>query len=434
MDSRISKSEVGVFTISSVELFKRKLFAWASQFEVVCYLDHNDYGGYLHHDYECLVAVGVSEQITTDEKGAFDALKNFVDEKNDWYFGYLTYDLKNDVEALSSSNFDGVRFPALHFFRPLYVLEVFDKKVVIHSKKENPLALFNWINAFEEKPLPPHFSHDFRLKPRIEKAQYLASVESILQHIQRGDIYEMNFCQEFFSKNARINAPAVFQKLNSLTQAPFSAFYKLNDQYLLCASPERFLKKQGQQLISQPIKGTMRRGITATEDALLEQQLFHSQKDRSENVMIVDLVRNDLSRSCRAGSVKVEELFGIYRFAQVIQMISTVAGELESNVHFIDAIRHAFPMGSMTGAPKVRSMQFIEQYEQTKRGMYSGAVGYITPGQDFDFNVVIRSILYNESDRYVSVQVGGAIVNDSDPSLEYEECLLKAKGMFQVLD
>ncbi len=427
-------SEVAFFPIPSVELFKRKLFAWAGQFEVACYLDHNHYQGNRHNSYECLVAVGVAEQIITGEKGAFVALKNFVGEKKDWYFGYLTYDLKNDVEALSSSNFDGIRFPALHFFRPLYVLEVFDKKVVIHSKKESPLALFNWINAFEEKPLPPHFSHDFKLKPRIEKAQYLASVEAILQHIQRGDIYEMNFCQEFFAENASIDAPAVFQKLNALAKAPFSAFYKLNNKYLLCASPERFLKKEGSKLISQPIKGTMRRGRTAAEDSELEQQLFHSPKDRSENVMIVDLVRNDLARSCRAGTVKVEELFGIYRFAQVIQMISTVTGELENNVHFIDAIRHAFPMGSMTGAPKVRSMQLIEQYEQTKRGLYSGAVGYISPNGDFDFNVVIRSILYNESDRYLSVQVGGAIVNDSDPLLEYEECLLKAKGMFQVLE
>ncbi|MCB9338035.1 MAG: anthranilate synthase component I family protein [Lewinellaceae bacterium] len=421
------------FPLASVVGFKLKLFAWAKQFEIGCYLDHNAYQGYYCHDYECLVAVGLDDEIIHEEKGAFDALKNFVDEKKDWYFGYLTYDLKNDVELLSSANFDGIQFPALHFFRPLYVFEVFDHEVVIHSKNEDPARLFHSINALPIELAKHSLLQKVILSPRICEADYLDSVSSIRQHIHRGDIYEMNFCQEFFAENTPLDAAVVFQKLNVFSKAPFSAFYKLNDKFLLCASPERFIKKTGSKLISQPIKGTIRRGGNVSEDAILGQQLFNRPKDRSENVMIVDLVRNDLARSCRAGTVNVEELFGIYRFEQVIQMISTVSGELKSDVHFMDAIRSAFPMGSMTGAPKVRSMQLIEQFEQTKRGLYSGAVGYITPAQDFDFNVVIRSILYNQASGYLSVQVGGAIVYDSEPALEFEECLLKAKGMFKVL-
>jgi len=226
----------------------------------------------------------------------------------------------------------------------------------------------------------------------------------------------------------------LFLRLNELAKAPFSSFYKKNNQYLLCASPERFLKKQGQQLISQPIKGTIKRGNTPVEDSGLQTALQHSTKDRAENVMIVDLVRNDLTRSSQTGTIRVEELFGVYPFEQVNHMISTITSTLRENVHAVDVIRHTFPMGSMTGAPKVMSMQLIEQYEQTRRGLYSGTVGYFTPEGDFDFNVVIRSMLYNASSRYLSFQVGGAIVYDSVPEREYEECLLKAKAMLETVD
>ena len=202
---------------------------------------------------------------------------------------------------------------------------------------------------------------------------------------------------------------------------------------MLCGSPERFLRKKGRQLISQPIKGTIRRGVTQQEDEVLRQQLHQSLKDRAENVMIVDLVRNDLARSCQAGTVRVPELFGTYPFRQVWQMISTVTGQQHEQVDWLAAIKNAFPMGSMTGAPKVMSMQLIEKYEKSRRGLYSGAVGYITPNRDFDFNVVIRSILYNQIRQYLSFQVGGAIVYDSDPEQEYQECLLKAKGMLKAL-
>lgn len=414
--------------------FKQLAFDWAATFEVACYLDSNGYEGIIGSEHDCLLAVGAaSEIVKTNEAGAFDALKLFVDDKKDWLFGYLSYDLKNDVEPrLSSENFDGIGFPALHFFQPEVVIEITSNTIHIHSLNEAPHKIYEKLT-----PPIPHTPYlipeNPSITPRISRSDYLDTVQAIRQHILRGDIYEMNFCQEFYAENYQLDPPATFRKLNSLGKAPFSSYYRLHDRYLLCASPERFLKKTGQKLLSQPIKGTMRRGKTIEEDAELRQQLYHSPKDRSENVMIVDLVRNDLARSCRAGTVQVEELFGVYQFEQVFQLISTVTGEAEPGVHPVDAIRRAFPMGSMTGAPKVRSMELIETYEQTKRGLYSGAVGYFSPQGDFDFNVVIRSILYNSSNSYLSLQAGGAIVFDSVPELEYEECLLKAQGMFKVL-
>ncbi|MCF8281949.1 MAG: anthranilate synthase component I family protein [Bacteroidales bacterium] len=422
------------FQLPSGHDFKQRAFDWAASFDVACYLDSNGYQGVIGGEHDCLLAVGAASQIClTTEHGAFDSLKSFVDEKQDWLFGYLTYDLKNDVEPrLASNNLDGIGFPALHFFQPEVVIEISSETTKIHSLQESPLSIFQSIC----KALPQNSkleTQNSKLLSPISRSDYLDTVHTIRQHILRGDIYEMNFCQEFFAENYQLDAPATFRKLNSLGKAPFSSHYRLNDRYLLCASPERFLKKTGQKLLSQPIKGTMRRGRTTEEDAALRQQLLKSPKDRSENVMIVDLVRNDLARSCRAGSVQVEELFGVYQFEQVFQLISTVSGELETDVHPVDAIRRAFPMGSMTGAPKVRSMELIELYEKTKRGLYSGTVGYFTPQGDFDFNVVIRSILYNAADRYLSFQAGGAIVFDSVPELEYEECLLKAQGMFKVL-
>ena len=226
----------------------------------------------------------------------------------------------------------------------------------------------------------------------------------------------------------------VYSILNTISPTPFSTFYKLNNQYLLCASPERFVKKDGDKIISQPIKGTAKRDLTnKTRDEQLKQQLINSQKEKSENVMIVDLVRNDLSKIAARNSVQVDELFGIYSFPQVHQMISTVSATIKDEIDFADMLKASFPMGSMTGAPKYRVMQLIEEYEQTKRGIYSGSFGYITPQNDFDFNVVIRSIVYNEQTKYVSYQVGGAITHYSNAEDEYEECLLKAKAMEKAL-
>lgn len=255
----------------------------------------------------------------------------------------------------------------------------------------------------------------------------------MLEHIHRGDIYEANFCMEFFAENAVIHPTEIFQKLNAISTPPFAVFLKNNQQFLCSASPERYLRKQGSKIISQPIKGTAKRSADAIEDENSKNELLASEKERSENIMIVDLVRNDLSRTAAKGSVHVEELCGAYAFKQVHHLISTVVSEMDTQKSVIEVIKDSFPMGSMTGAPKISAMEIIEKLEETKRGLYSGAVGYFTPNGDFDFNVVIRSILYDAHKQYVSFSVGSAITSLSDPEKEYEECLLKAKAMRMVL-
>ncbi|HHS95031.1 MAG TPA: anthranilate synthase component I family protein, partial [Phaeodactylibacter sp.] len=338
----------------------------------------------------------------------------------------------NEIENLSSHNKDTFLLPDMLFFRPLYVLAICRGKLHIYSRTAlSPQTLLSKI-ADTSVTKKEKETIAANIQAAMPRNYYLQSVEAIRNHIIDGDIYEMNFCQEFFVENFTVDPLLLHRRLLKKSKAPFSAFFRQRDIYLSCASPERFLQKQGRQLISQPIKGTIARGTNSTEDKKLQTQLYHSEKDRAENVMIVDLVRNDLARSSIPGTVKVDELFGIYPFAHVSHLISTVTATLRDEVHFAEALQNAFPMGSMTGAPKVMSMQLIEQYEKSKRGLYSGALGYITPDGDFDFNVVIRSILYHTTKKYLSFQVGGAIVYDSFPEKEYEECLLKAKAMLEV--
>jgi para-aminobenzoate synthetase component 1 len=268
----------------------------------------------------------------------------------------------------------------------------------------------------------------------FDREQYLNTVKSLQQHINRGDCYEVNFCRENYIENAVVNPLSLFQRLNLLSPAPFAAYYRTGDKYLVCSSPERFVQKKGPLVISQPIKGTIKREADYAADLLSQQSLRQNSKERAENVMVVDLVRNDLSHTATAGSVKVTELFGIYSFAHVHHMISTVTAIPEPELPFTEIIRQAFPMGSMTGAPKLKVLQLIEQYEKSRRGLFSGALGYITPEGDFDFNVVIRSILYNAETKYLSFPTGSAITSYADPEKEWEECLLKAASMRKVLE
>jgi para-aminobenzoate synthetase component 1 len=267
----------------------------------------------------------------------------------------------------------------------------------------------------------------------MSQDNYEQRFEAIKEHIQQGDIYEMNFCHEFYAENAEINPFETYTKLNELTNAPFSTFYKNKENYILCGSPERYIKKEGDKIITQPIKGTAKRGKTEEEDEQIKLELSQNEKERSENIMIVDLVRNDLSKTAKRASVKVEELCKVYTFDTVHQMISTVISEIKKTTHPVEVLRTTFPMGSMTGAPKVESMKIIEELETTKRGVYSGAIGYFKPNQDFDFNVVIRSLLYNQKKKYLSFMVGGAITNKANAEDEYKETLLKAEAMINTV-
>jgi para-aminobenzoate synthetase component 1 len=288
------------------------------------------------------------------------------------------------------------------------------------------------LEAFDQ-PAEEHSMTAVTLKGKVSRAEYILNVESLQRHIRLGDIYEVNYCVPF-SASCEVRRPyALWQKLVSRTQAPMSGYFKSGAHVLLCASPERYLARSGKTVISQPIKGTIRRGVTPEEDEQLKDALLASPKERSENVMIVDLVRNDLSRAALPGSVHVNELFGIHTFNTVHHMISTVSAEVRGDTSFVELLKSTFPMGSMTGAPKVEAMKLIRAHEHAARGWYSGALGYIRPNGDFDFNVIIRSLSVDANAHTVSCSVGSAITVHADPEKEYDECLLKLQAIQGVL-
>jgi para-aminobenzoate synthetase component I len=410
---------------SEITTLKKRLIEYARKFDYACILDsHSDIFKdqlfpYTQFD---LIAGFRNKGNYSFTLTKYEELSSIDSDLNHWLLGYLTYDLKNHIEELVSQNTDQLNWPEVFFFQPEILFLLKGRELTIIS--EQPMdSILDDI----KKPKTESQGYSLQLKPRITKEEYLSHVSKIKEHIQLGDIYEINYCQEFY--DTRIIDPYDFYRsLNDYSPSPFSAFYKYRNNYLLSASPERFLHKSGRRLISQPIKGTASRGKDSLEDLLYRRDLGTNIKERSENIMIVDLVRNDLSRIAIPNSVKVEELCGVHAFPQVYQMISTISAELNSCT-FSEILHSTFPMGSMTGAPKIAAMKIAEQHECTKRGLYSGAVGYIAPGMDFDFNVVIRSLQYNSENKYLSYMVGSAITALSDAEKEYEECLLKAYGL-----
>ena len=423
-----------VFPLKDPTLFKTKALHWAQNNETSLWLDSNEsddkYG-----KFEAVLAIGVHTKLSTTSKNSFQKLKKFRKSANDFIFGYLSYDLKNDVENLQSNNEDRLLFPDLYFFQPKKILFFTKDKVSFEYINSLETAIdsdFESIAQFSKAPSVKRET-SLHIKSKIQKIDYLDKVQQLLTHIQKGALYEANFCQEFYAENVNIAPLDVYEKLNAISKPPFACFGKIKDSYIVSASPERYLQKTENTLRSQPIKGTAKRSKNPEVDIALKKALKEDPKERAENIMIVDLVRNDLSRLSEKGSVQVEELCEIYSFIQVHQMISTISSRVHNEMDVIDLIQNTFPMGSMAGAPKVSAMQIIEQLEETKRGVYSGAVGYISKEGNFDFNVVIRSILYNAAQEYLSFSVGSAITALSIPEKEYEECLLKAKAMREVL-
>ncbi|WP_103866337.1 aminodeoxychorismate synthase component I [Aquimarina sp. I32.4] len=424
------------FIIKKPLEFKTRLLRWAQQFDEVIWLDSNTYTQQ-YSSYDAILAVEAFTAIKTDHYNAFDQLKEYQESTSDWIFGYLSYDLKNDTENLVSENSDELNFPDLYFFQPKKIfllkgniLEVHYLRMVDDEIKRD----YHEIITIKGDNDTDSSCGNVKISLKITKDEYKEKVNEMLVHIHHGDIYEANFCQEFFAKDSCIDPLQTYHHLNEISTPPFATFLKIEDCYLLSASPERYLRKEGQKIISQPIKGTAKRSLDVKEDKQFASDLSTDSKERSENIMIVDLVRNDLSRTAKKGSVIVEDLCKVYSFKQVHQMISTIVSEVDPAISPVDVIKTTFPMGSMTGAPKISAMKIIESLESSKRGLYSGAVGYFTPNDDFDFNVVIRSILYNQEKRYISYTVGGAITAKSDPDKEYEECLIKAKAMREVLE
>lgn len=423
--------------IEDASKVKSSLLSWAKKFKEVVWLDSNNHSNE-YSRFDAVLAVDAFTAIQTGYEGAFERLREYQEITADWIFGYLSYDLKNDVEKLQSKNYDGLHFPDLFFFQP--------KKIFFLQKDQLELVYLGMVDDEMEEDLEQilqkdHFErHSFplqnvRMIPRIATEEYLSKVEKMLAHIHRGDIYEANFCQEFYAEDAEIDPIETFSALNAISNPPFATFLRNHDHYLLSASPERYLQKNGETVISQPIKGTAPRDLfDAEKDLWLAKNLEHDPKERAENIMIVDLVRNDLSKTAKKGSVDVVELCKIYSFQQVHQMISTVTAKVAGGIPPVEVLRTTFPMGSMTGAPKISAMEIIEALEETKRSLYSGAVGYFDPMGNFDFNVVIRSILYNAERKYVCFSVGSAITSKSSPHNEYQECLVKAAALKKVLE
>ena len=419
-----------VFNTENPDTLKTRALHWASSFDTACYFDSNNYSD-PYSAFDVLIAAGAEDEIKSTGDQSFTQLQNFLKQHEAFIPGFFAYDLKNEIEDLDSLNPDHLNFPDLHFFVPQHTVLIKGQKVFVYSREAD--RIWQAINTYDI-PRPSVRTFDAEIKARFSRDEYVTTVQQIQRHIRRGDIYEINFCQEFYAENAGIDPLEVFVQLNKISPTPFANYFKIKDHYIISATPERFLSRRGTKLITQPIKGTSARSTDADQDENRKKSLKQDEKELAENVMIVDLVRNDLTKSAKPGTVQVEELFGVYSFKQVHQLISTVVCERADDLSNTRIISNTFPMGSMTGAPKISAMRLAEQYERSRRGVYSGAVGYFAPNGDFDFNVVIRTILYNAESGYLSFHVGSAITLDSDPLKEYDECVLKGQAINEVLE
>ena len=420
------------YPVDDLQKTKYQLLNWAQAFDSFCFLDSQQYS-LAHQEYECMLGVGIQTSITAASGHALQSLQTFAQLNPDWLFGHFGFDLKSETEQIATGKPAQIPFPDLFFFVPKLVILLKAGSLAIGSLQPDHQQVREAIQKCAGHS-SGHSAKIAAIRERFSRSEYLEAVARLQAHILRGDCYEINFCQEFYAAEGLADPVQTYWDLSARSPMPFAAFYKLQDKYLICASPERYLKRKGAFLLSQPIKGTSARNL---QDADLDQasrdQLSQSAKDRSENVMVVDLVRNDLSKVCQEGSVELEELWGVYSFPQVHQMMSSVIGRAREGLHWTEFIRATFPMGSMTGAPKRKVLDLIERYEKTPRGLYSGSLGYVSPEQDFDFNVVIRSILYDPAQPYLSYCVGSGITYYSDPEAEYDECLLKGAAIKKVL-
>jgi para-aminobenzoate synthetase component I len=428
----MAKRQFVSFPFSDLYTIKQQVLNWSARFDTCCFLDNQEYpsedGG-----YECLAATGELSRLKAAAGHAFEELKTFSLKQDDWLFGHFSFSLKSETENSPSRLPDFIGFPDLFFFVPQIVVIICQQEIQIGVWGNDHREIYDQILG--ARPGTEKTTGDPPIiQQRILRDEYFRIIQRLREHIQRGDCYEINFCQEFFSENARLDPLLLYRALNKISPSPFSAYYSTDKRFLLCASPERYLKRKGDIILSQPMKGTSPRNReNPIQDARLKAELSASEKDRAENVMVVDLVRNDLSKICEPDSVKVMELFGIYSFAQVHQMISTITGKPRKSLHWSEMVAHTFPMGSMTGAPKKRVLELTEAYEKSARGLFSGAVGYVKPNQDFDFNVVIRSLLYNLPGNYLAYFAGSGITINSDPGQEYAECLIKVAAFENII-
>lgn len=398
----------------------------ASQYRFACFLDGHTYTQYPGGPFRRLLAMGNQEVKSPSD------WKSLLNSKNPevWWFGYLGYDLsradgKSETKDLRPVFQD---FPEILLFEAEVVLEITDVGEVL--KHFGPADTTDIILAqdFYPEKLP---QTDLTFSSWKSREEYLDDIRIVQDQIREGNVYELNLCQ-FFTADRAPDGASIFLQLNQDFPMPFGGWVKGDGFEIASNSPERYLRREGNQLFSQPIKGTARRGQSEKEDEEIREQLFHSEKERAENMMIVDLVRNDLARVSKTSSTKVDEMFGIYPFPTVFQMISSIRSELKDGLDSSDAIWSTFPMGSMTGAPKGEVMDWIQKLEPFRRGAYSGALGYFGPGDQFDFNVLIRSLFINHRDQTCGFAVGSAITIDSVAEDEWDECKMKARTILQT--
>ncbi len=363
--------------------------------------------------------------------------------------GYFSYDLCHFIERLPTTAIDDLQLPECY-------LAFYDAAIVVDQGEERSYLVATGFPELEEKKrlkkagetlkqlksllpdkvrTPGGPGRDFVdegtvLKSNFSHEEYLRAVARAREYICAGDIFQVNLSQRF-EADLNVSPYALHQRLRRINPAPFASYLNFEDVSIVGASPERFLKVRGDWVETRPIKGTRPRGKTETEDKALARELLASEKDRAENIMIVDLERNDIGRVCRYGTVRVTETAILETFPTVFHLTSTVVGRLSPGRGRIDLLRATFPGGSITGAPKVRAMEIIDELEPTRRSVYTGAIGYLSFDGNMDLNIVIRTIIIKKGRAYF--QVGGGIVYDSEPEAEYQETLDKGKALIQAL-
>ncbi len=404
----------------------QQLLGYAAQnFETFSYLNGNTIH-YPHGAFPEMIGMGakVIFEVKPHDDFTWEGLDTFIAAHQGYHIiGYVNYQLKNKIEHFPLALNDPLNFALLQLYVPqyLFIKEQDDWKP--YDKESE--ALLPLIQTFE-KTTAVYANEASTAQEQFSHDEYIGIVNRIKQELAKGNIYEINFCNSYTGSYTNLDYVDVYQRLNTISPMPFSALHKHGEHIVISASPERFLQKKGSKITSQPIKGTASRKTDQLEDLIQQQALERSLKERTENIMIVDLVRNDLSKLCIGGTVKVEELCKAYTFEKVHQLISTISGDLEqTDLPFSEVLKALFPMGSMTGAPKYKAMQLIDELEQVGRGLFSGTLGFIAPNGDFDFNVIIRSLLLNEKLGIYQYHAGSAITMASDAELEYQECSLK---------
>ncbi len=372
------------------------------------------------------ITLNTEGQKVQEKKNPWEALKEIREKFPGWYVGFLGYDLKNHIEDLKSENRDYVNAPDLYFFRP--------QKMLLYDHWKQRLVRNSGFNLNTVSTAPVRQQVDLRienLQSVTPEKVYLDKIYAAKERIREGDFYEINL-SHIITGTVEGSGFELYEQMRKAGPVPFGAYMKWDDFEICSASPERFLCRDADRVFSQPIKGTAARNYSPAKDQEIARQLQLSEKNRAENLMIVDLVRHDLSKVATPGSIKVPELFQLQSFKTVHQLISTIEGRVKAETDSVDVLKSCFPMGSMTGAPKIRAMQAIEEFEDYKRGIYSGAIGYIKPDGDFDFNVVIRSAILKNGNLYYPV--GGAITSDSDPVEELEETYIKTRALTMIPD